>query len=355
MDLESFWRANRMGLHGKAGLVRSTVLAMVLVDASVAFGADETDWYLSVYSPKGIEVRSDERTFELFALFNAAGLDEGQKTVPRPLAQIEYAPIRATIRRAIAQSQAGLGDAAKAFLASHPGSVADYVDTLLGAVTRSNRSPIDAQSIVEPRNRDAFELLVTKAKTAFNTHAVFADSIETQRSAVRTLAGSVDGLLEPLTKRLGDVKPARFEVVFNPLDVPGEVRRVRRSDGSWLMLAAPLQSGTEVGIVREAAAMSIDKQCHALASKWSAGAEVLALAQAIGAPDTSVSEYLCSLLSTALALNSVGAEEAVFERLQAKGYFGLKEAAKVLNEAKSLEIGLSEAVSRIDARRTGKK
>ena len=59
------------------------LLALLVLIATPAFAASKGDWFASLYTGDGVELRNDERIFTLFAIFNAMGFDEGPVTRKR--------------------------------------------------------------------------------------------------------------------------------------------------------------------------------------------------------------------------------------------------------------------------------
>src|SRR5437588_717649 len=45
----------------------------------------EADWFASLYTAEGVELRADERVFALYAVLNATGYDEGPVAVEQKL------------------------------------------------------------------------------------------------------------------------------------------------------------------------------------------------------------------------------------------------------------------------------
>lgn len=78
-------------------------------------------------------------------------------------------------------------------------------------------------------------------------------------------------------------------------------------------------------------------------------------AQLAGAADQTVQEYATSVFTKALALRAIDANEAAYETAAAQGYFGVREVAKLFDDARPFEAWVLDGLQRVEARRPAKK
>src|SRR5438132_7123183 len=77
------------------------------------------DWFASLYTGEGIELRADERVFALFSVLNAVGYDAGPVTRKDPVPKVLYHPVRQQVRSRVIGSDADVRKAADTFLDAH--------------------------------------------------------------------------------------------------------------------------------------------------------------------------------------------------------------------------------------------
>src|SRR5439155_13112830 len=82
--------------------------------------APQGDWFASLYTGEGIELRADERVFALFAMLNAVGYDMGPVTRKEPVPKVLYHPVRQAVRARVIGTEPEVRKAADAFLDAHP-------------------------------------------------------------------------------------------------------------------------------------------------------------------------------------------------------------------------------------------
>ncbi len=325
-------------------------LMSVLAIAPTAAGA-EPDWFLSLYSGDGLELRTDERVFTLFAMLNAAGFDQGAVTRLQPFPKVTYAPARQLVREKLA-ADVTFKKTVDAYFDSHPVSLERY----LQAAVRMGPPPFGAvakgKEIAELKGFDA---LMAKAWTTWKLDEVFAAVQPEFRKALRTYLAGVDG---PLARakavlKLGDgaTEPV---LVSNLLDAQ-DVARGIGYDNQAMIALGPADKAQVDAVVREYARVALESAVTRKAATWAAGAQVLKEAQAQGVTDGSVSDYVGSLVGTAVGLKVTDAPDAAWELAQSRGYFGVREIGKLLDEGKSGDALVAEALARAEARRPGRK
>src|SRR5262245_46566650 len=91
------------------------------------------DWFASLYTGEGIELRADERVFALFSVLNAVGYDAGPVTRKEPVPKVLYHPVRQQVRSRVIGGDAETRKAADAFLDAHPLALRHYLQYAVSA------------------------------------------------------------------------------------------------------------------------------------------------------------------------------------------------------------------------------
>jgi len=332
-------------------MIRPLVLGALLL-AGPALAASQGDWFASLYTGDGVELRNDERVFALFALFNALGFDEGPVTRTAPVPKILYHPVRQLVRGRVIGGDPDVRKAADAFFDAHPQALGHYLDYAVHA-----GQPPFSQS---PKGREfndlkGFEQVLAKAWAGWKLDEVLAQVQAEYRTAQKTY---LEGLDQPLAKERALLKvPESTEVllVVNLLDAQDRVRAVRGDGQDVFLVAGPSDKPNIEGVLKAFAQLQVQPVVAKAAAKWAGGAQMLREAQLAGAPDKTVADYATSLFATAAALDALGANDAAYEAAAAKGYFGVKEVAKLFDEGKPLAAWAADGLSRAEARRPGRK
>lgn len=327
------------------------ILLMGVLTFGPAATAAEPDWFLSLYSGDGLELRTDERVFTLFAMLNAAGFDQGAVTRLQPFPKVTYAPARALVREKLAADPA-FKKVVDAYFDAHPVSLERYLQAALrvgpppfGAIAKGREIP----------ELKGFDALMAKAWQTWKLDEIFASVQPEFRKALRTYLTGVDG---PITKARAALKlpdsAAEPVLVSNLLDAQDVARGVGFENQAMIAIG-PADKAQVDAVVREYARVALEGAVAKKAATWAAGPQVLKEAQAQGATDGSVSDYVGSLVGTAVGLKVTDAPDSAWELAQSRGYFGVREIGKLLDEGKSGETLVAEALSRAEARRPGRK
>src|SRR5687768_4726883 len=101
--------------------------ALAVFLASNASPAAGGDWFASLYTGEGVELRTDARIFHLFAAFNAAGFDEGPIGRRHPFPRKLYHPARQELRARVMASDPALRKQLETFLDAHPLPIERYL------------------------------------------------------------------------------------------------------------------------------------------------------------------------------------------------------------------------------------
>src|SRR5687767_3412176 len=114
-------------------LVSLLLAATAPAPAAPAPAPVQGDWFASLYTGEGIELRADERVFALFAMLNAVGYDQGPITRKEPVPKALYHPVRQQVRQRVIGGDADVRKAADAFLDAHPVALRRYLTYAVSA------------------------------------------------------------------------------------------------------------------------------------------------------------------------------------------------------------------------------
>ena len=119
--------------------------AMVSLATPVWAAGPQGDWFASLYTGEGIELRNDERVFTLFSVLNATGFDQGPVTRREPVPKIIYHPVRQAVRARVLGGDPEVRKAAEAFFDAHPVSLQRYL-----ALASTASSPLTSARPLAP-------------------------------------------------------------------------------------------------------------------------------------------------------------------------------------------------------------
>ena len=330
-------------------LVPALVAALI---STPALAASQGDWFASLYTGEGVELRNDERIFALFALFNAMGFDQGPVTRKDPIPKVVYHPVRQAVRGRVIGGDAEVRKAADAFFEAHQVPLRRYLSYVIG----SSQPPFTAGSKSKDlQDLKGLEAVLQKAWTGWKLDELMGQVQAEYRKSLKAYLPVLDG---PLTRARKSLKASDKEealLVVNLLDAQDTVRAVSGENGEAFLIVGPSEKPNVEGLVREYARLSIEPQVAKKIAGWAGGAQVLREAQLAGANEQSVQEYATSLLTLALAMRSMDASDAAFEAAQNRGYFGLKSVAKMFEDGKPVEGWVLEAMQKVETSRPGPK
>lgn len=334
--------------------MRSFISACLIFIASPAFAASEGDWFASLYTGEGIELRADERVFALFAVFNALGFDQGPVLRKDPVPKVNYHPVRQQVRARVIGGDPDVRKFADDFLDKHPAALRTY---LTWAAQSSPPPFATAPKSKEKELADlkGFEAVLAKAWTGWKLGELMGTVQGEYRKSLKSYLSAIDA---PLVKarqilKVPDNGPQSLLVV-NLLDANDMVRGVM-GEGEIVLVVGPSDKPNVEGLLREYARVLIDPVVAKKASGWGGGAQLLKEAQVAGATEQTVGDYATGLLSYAVALKALDANDAAWEAAQNKGYFGIKDIAKMFDEGKPLEGWVLDALAKAETRRPAKK
>ena len=331
--------------------LRNLFLAALLLSAP-AFA--EADWFASLYTGEGVELRADERVFTLFALLNATGFDDAPVTRQHPVPRRVFHPVRQQVRARVLAGDGALRGQAELFFDAHPVPL----DRYLAYTLQSAPPPFAAGAKAkELQDLKGLEGLLKSVHAGWSLQDALAQAQGEYRRALRPYLSTLD---EPLIKLRTTLKvpesgPSTL-VVMNLLDAQGAVRG-SLSENEIVLVVGPSEKANLEGLLSEYARVLLEPQVAKRAeSGWGTGAALLREAQLSGAGEKSVGAYAVALLSRAAALKALGAPDAAWEQAAAQGYFGLKELSRGFDDAgRPVDAWMLDALARVEPRKPAVK
>ncbi|MDC0707609.1 hypothetical protein POL68_03920 [Stigmatella sp. ncwal1] len=323
------------------------VLGFFLALAALPAHAQE-DWFASVYTPAGIEVRAEARVFSLFALLNRTGYDTGTLRREHPVPAWQYPPSRTRVREALSRADPAVAQRAQAFFDAHPVPLERY----LAATVRMG----DEDAPPEARELAGLEVLLDRVEEHWPVPALRAETFPDYRAAMRTYLPLLD---EPWRRthrllRLPEGKP-RLRLVVNLLDAEGQVYGFQTGQGAVLVVGPSRTPALEKVMWEYARTLLPARIGEQAQTRWAAGPALLREAQALGAKETTVGAYAVSLLSRALALSALAAPISAYEDAGREGYFGLQELAGSFDNPRPVDAWALEGLARVGSERPSRK
>jgi hypothetical protein len=317
------------------------VLAAALALIPAAAFATSQDWFASVYSPQGVEVRADERLFTLFATLNALGYDEAPVVRQNPVPKRELSPVRVRVRQSLATLDPKLKDQVSAFFDAHPLPLAKYVayTAQLGPAP-SFTAPAGAQ----PAELAGFEKQLAAVYQAAKMHELFAEVQDAYRTDTKAYLALVDEPLGKARKLLRDPS-GRAIVAVNDLDGRGAAQAVGVGTDALLVLGPSAKPDVQ-GVVRAYARLILDPLVAKRASALKGAADQAAVVRGSGGPALEgAADYASELLARAIAIKYASTDVAADEEAaQKQGFAGIKEAVRAVEQLGKTERPLEQVV-----------
>lgn len=327
--------------------MRLVALTAALLAASAARA--EADWFASLYTGDGIELRADERVFTLYALLNAMGYDEAPVSRSHPIPKRVFHPVRQQVRQRLAASDPEVRKLADTFFDAHPQPLQRY----LAFAVSVGPPPFSAA----PRSKEhadlkGLEALLAKAYSGWKLEELLASVQAEYRRGLKGYLAALDGPMGRARRLLRAQEGGpESTLVMNLLDAKDAVRAAM-GEGAVVIVVGPSEKPNLEGVLREYAAVLLEPQLARRAqSGWAGGAALLKEAQLLGAHEQGVGEYAVSLFARAVALRALEAPEAAYEGAAKTGYFGLREIARGFEEGRPLDSWAMDALAKAETRR----
>jgi hypothetical protein len=314
----------------------------------------DSDWFASLYTGEGVELRADERVFTLFSVLNATGFDDAPVTRQHPVPRRVFHPVRQQVRARVFSGEPALREQAEVFFDAHPAPLDRYLAYTLQSAPPPFASGAKAKELQELKG---LEGLLKAAHGGWTLQDAMAQLQGEYRRALRPYLTTLDEPLGKLrtTLKVPESGPATL-VVMNLLDAQGSVRGAV-SDGEVVLVVGPSEKPNLGGLLQEYARLSLEPSVAKKAeSGWSNGQALLREAQLSGASERSVGAYAVALLSRAAALKALGAPDAAWDQAAGQGYFGLKELARGFDDpSRPVDGWMLEALAKLEPRKPAVK
>lgn len=330
--------------------LRSSVIALCLLSAP-AFA--ESDWFASLYTGEGVELRADERVFTLYALLNAMGYDDAPVVREYPLPKHQFHPVRQNVRTKLLAADPAIRQQADVFFDAHPKPLDQYLAYTVSSAPPPFQTGAKQRELSELKG---FEGVLRAVHTQWNITDVLASVQAEYRKALKPYLTAVDAPLVKLKKllKVADTGPQSL-IVMNLLDAQNSVRGVM-GDNEVVLVVGPSDKPNIDGILREYARVFVEPSVKGKAqSGWGGGPTMLKEAQLAGATEKTVGDYASALFARAAALKAQDATDAQYDAAANAGYFGLKDIAKGFDDGKPLDGWMMDALKQTEARRPSPK
>lgn len=328
------------------------VLSCLVLVSGEARAAGQGDWFASLYTGEGVELRNDERIFTLFAIFNALGFDEGPVTRTQPVARVSYSPVRQLVRGKVIGGDADVRKAADAYFDTHQASFGHYLSWAVQADAPPFAAAVKGKDFGDLKG---FEQVMAKAWTGWKLGEVMAQVQPEYRQALKRYLEGVDAPLQKLRGLLKVPEGAEVLLLVNLLDAQDQVRSARGDRGEYFLIAGPSDKPNVEGLLQAFAGLVFEPTVAKHVGRWGGGAGLLREAQLAGAPEKTVGEYATALVSLAAAMKAMGASDAAMDDAAKRGYFGIKDVARMFDDGRPLDAWVLDALQKAEARRPAKK
>jgi len=326
----------------------SLLLAATAPAPAPAPAAAQGDWFASLYTGEGIELRADERVFALFAVLNAVGYDQGPVTRKEPVPKVLYHPVRAQVRQRVIGGDAEVKKAADAFLDAHPVGLRRYLAYAASAAPPPFASGAKAKDLQDLKG---LEGILQKAWTGWKLDELMGTVQGEYRKVLKSYLASIDAPMQKARDLLKVPESAPASVlVVNLLDAHNEVRGVQ-TESEVVLVVGPADKPNVEGLIKEYARVMVEPIVAKKASGWTNGPALLREAQVAGATEQTVQDYASGLVATAVALRAMEASDPTWEAAHARGYFGAKDIAALFDGGKPLETFIADAFAKAEAKR----
>jgi len=330
--------------------MRSTPLAIVLAVCVLASAPAraEADWFASLYTGDGIELRADERVFTLYALLNSMGYDAGPVTRQYPLPKVTLHPVRASVRAKLLAADPEVRRLADSYFDAHPQPIGHYLAYALNSASPPFATGAKAKELADLKG---LEGLLAKAYASWKLDELMGQVQGEYRKALKGYLTVLDGPVAKARKLLKiPANGPESLLVVNLLEAQNDVKGVM-GDGEVVLVVGPSDKPNVEALVREYARVFLEAPVSKKARDWAGGAGLLKEAQSLGAQEQTVNDYATALFSRAVAMRALEADDAAFDAAGQKGYFGLKEIARGFDDPRPVEAWALDALARAETRR----
>ena len=289
----------------------------------------ETDWFASLYTNEGVELRADERVFALYALLNGMGYDEAPVVRSLPVTARDMHPVRLKVR-----SQVRIDDAAaeklNAFFNAHPKAVEAY-----GRYALALKGPLGFERTpAAPADLKGFETLLAEGYAHHRLADLFAAVQDEYRTALKGYHGVVDPPVQAVRRllKMKEDEPPRVVLVVNLLDGAGKAYSTLQGEELWIVVG-PSKVPDLFAVAREVAHARLEPL----------------VAAKVGEAESAA--FVTDALTRAFACAALSLSDAEIDRHAPAGLAGLKDLVRQVEGLgkgdRGLDSFLAEAVPAI--------
>lgn len=328
------------------------LLPLLVLLSAPALAGSKGDWFASLYTGEGVELRNDERVFTLFAIFNAMGFDQGPVTRKNPIPKVTYHPVRQQVRGRVIGGDPEVRKAADAFFDAHPTVLRRYLSYAVGSDQPPFAAGAKAKDLQELKG---LEQLLAKAWTGWKLEELMGSVQGEYRKGLKSYLAGTDFPIARARAMLKVPEATEALIVVNLLDSHDQVYAVSGEAGEAFIIVGPSDKPNVEGVIREFSRLWVEPAVSRQVGKWAGGVTVLREAQLAGATEQSLQDYATATITSAIALRSIEAPDAAYEAAAARGYYGIKDISKLFDEGKPLDTLVLDAMQKIETRRPAKK
>lgn len=328
------------------------VLPAVFVLFTTTAARAESDWFASLYTGDGIELRADERVFTLYALFNAMGYDDAPLVRKDPLPKYQFGPVRAEIRQKLLAADPSVRQQANVFFDAHAAPMSHYLEYAVQAAPPPFQSGAKAKDVQDLKG---LESLLATVYTRWNVQDLMGQVQTEYRKALKPYLAALDAPMSKARKILHVPENGpQSLLVMNLLEAEDKVTGVM-GDHEVVLVVGPSQKPDVERLVQEYARVFVEPAVAKKAASWAGGTTLLREAQLMGATEKTVPEYATALFTRAVALRAVDAPDSAYDAAAQKGYFGIKDIAQKFDDQRPVEAWALDALQKAETRRPAKK
>lgn len=331
--------------------LRSAAAALALLTAPTAF-ANEADWFTSLYSGEGMELRADERIFALYALFNAMGYDEAPVARQFPLPRHQFHPVRQEVRSKLLAADPEVRKQANVFFDQNPRPMDRYVAYAVQSAPPPFSTGAKAKELQDVKG---LENLLKTAYAQWNLQDLMGEVQGEYRKALKAWLPVVDAPVSRARALLRVPDATQSLLVMNLLEAENKIVGVM-GDGEVVLVVGPSAKPDVQALVTEFARVIVEpKVAKRAQSGWSGGAALLREAQLAGATEQTVGDYASALFARAVALKATSAPDSAYDALAQKGYYGVKDIAQRLDGSSAIDGWVLDALRTAEGRRPARR
>jgi hypothetical protein len=210
----------------------------------------QTDWFASLYTNEGVELRADERVFALYAVLNAMGYDEAPVVRALPVPLRDMHAVRLKVRSSV-RLDPGAEERLHAFFSAHArpaDAYGRYVLWLKGPAgfERTPGAPADLKG---------FEALLADDYSRLKLADLFASVQDEYRAALKGYHAVVDAPVTAVRRllKLKEDDPPRVVLVVNLLDGQGKAYSTRSGEEELWVVVGPSKAPDLFAVAQEVA------------------------------------------------------------------------------------------------------